>query len=464
MALNKEEEQLLKEIYKRLDNKLPLPPGHPLYEPVYGHADSEDPVALMKTHIEWQDFESIQMFSGFRGSGKSTELLRLKSLLEEQGYIVLYANALNYISPAEEIDISDLLIVLAGAFSDALQNDLKIDIATESYWTRFRNYLTNTNASLSEAGVSAELDSPAKEVLGGVKAGLNLKMALKTAPSFRQNLQKFLANRIGELKEDVDSFIKDGVKKVRDKLGAEKKIVFIVDALEQIQGSLSNEQSVLRSVERLFADHLSMLNLPQVHAVYTVPPWLQFVMPNAVDNIVILPSVRQWNNDPDRSPYEAGWNKLRSLAIKRFTVKGYYKFFGETDAQSQNLLFDRLIGMCGGHFRDLLRLLSEAVIRTRAVALPVSSEIVELAISSVRNHFFPIAIEDARWLHKIEQSRKTVLLSVRSEDVSRLTRFLDTHFVLYLKNGAPWYDIHPLIREEVAELIEKHGDGSTQSG
>ena len=40
-----------------------------------------------------------------------------------------------------------------------------------------------------------------------------------------------------------------------------------------------------------------------------------------------------------------------------------------------------------------------------------------------------------------------------SPPVNRLARFLDSHFVLYFVNGKEWYDIHPLIREEVADVM-----------
>jgi hypothetical protein len=40
-------------------------------------------------------------------------------------------------------------------------------------------------------------------------------------------------------------------------------------------------------------------------------------------------------------------------------------------------------------------------------------------------------------------------------EVNRLTRFLDTHMVLYLKNGTEWYDVHPLVRDEVKAIVAK---------
>jgi hypothetical protein len=99
-------------------------------------------------------------------------------------------------------------------------------------------------------------------------------------------------------------------------------------------------------------------------------------------------------------------------------------------------------------------MLREALLRAKS--LPVSLEVIEAAIAEMRSHFLPIAVEDARWLDKIGRQRSAALPSSSPEDVNRLTRFLDTHFVLYFRNGDEWYDIHPLIREEVAEIVRNH--------
>lgn len=445
MSLTTEQWALLERIYQNLRDR-PLSPDDPLYQPVYQSPDGEDPVDLMHRHIKFSGVESLQMFSGFRGSGKTTELFRLKKDLEEMGYVVLYGDALSYLNPSEPIDISDLLIVLAGAFSDALEEKLKVAIGGESYWTRLFNYLTKTDVELKEVGVKTEAASPASSWLGGIKAGTDLKLALSTTPSFRQKLQEFLSNRIGELKNQLDKFIEDGVKAIRKYRGEDAKVVFIFDSLEQIRGSLTNEQAVIHSVEALFANHLKKLELPYVHSVYTVPPWLQFVMPN-VAQITILPSVRQWNNDDERTTYQSGWDSLRALTKKRFGDQDFKEFFDQTDQA------DQLIAVCGGHFRDLLLLLREIVVRAKS--LPVEDEAIQNAIQAVRSNFLPIAAEDALWLDQIEKLRVSALPSNKPEDVSRLTRFLDTHFVLYLANGKEWYDIHPLIREEVAAIAKR---------
>jgi hypothetical protein len=454
-----EERQLLKEIFQRLVDE-PLTPDteryRQLYQPIYELPGCEDPVQLLQTYVEFSDVESLQLFSGFRGSGKTTELLRLKKQLEQQGYVVLYANAVKYINPSEEIDISDLLIVLAGAFSDALEEwaarlKTPVNLTYESYWTRLKNYLTTTIVRLKEVGINFEANSPAKEVLGGVTAGIDLKLALKESPSFRRNLQMFMQNRIGELRASVVEFFQDGVKAVKQIWGDDKQVVFIFDSLEQLRGSLTNEREVLRSVERVFASHLNLLSLPYVHVIYTVPPWLEFVMPGV--DINTLWTIKLWNNDSPRSRYEPGWNALRSLVLKRIGKDACLKVFNCQTAEAFTAA-DDLIAACGGDLRIMLRLLRETLLRTRS--LPISQEAITGAITSVRGDFMSISVEDAQWLAKIGDERKHGLPDTSPESVNRLTRFLDTHFVLYLKNGEKWYDTHPLIRDEVTNIIERH--------
>lgn len=451
MPLSTEQRNLKKRIYNLLKLDEPIRPSDSRYVLLYRDINT-DPVENLKEHIDLIDIKSMQFFSGFRGSGKSSELFRLKEKLEAENAFVIYANALDYINPSQELDITDLLIVVAGAFSDCLEKDerIKKNILKESYWTRIKNYLINTDIEITEASVKNEFTSPAKSVVGGLKSGVDLKLALSTTPSFRQNLQKLLSDRIGELKRDVDEFIQDGVKEILDSLGDDTKIVFILDSLEQIRGSLYNEETVIQSVQKTFSQHYRLLELPYIHTIYTVPPWLKFVMPNGFNKpIVILHSIKQWHNDEKRSLCGDGNNLFMEIVERRFGADGLKEVFGD-DLKK----VEKLIGYCGGSLRDLLRLLSDTLLPLQE--FPVTDEGINRAINNVRSTFLPIAIDDAQWLAKIEKSRMASLATSESDDVSKLTRFLDTHFVLFLRNGHEWYDIHPLIREEVAGIVKSN--------
>ncbi len=435
MLLTAADKQFLKHLYQGVDDR-PLQPGDPFYEGVYQAKGCEDPVDELERRIEYADVQSTSLFSGFRGSGKTTELFRLRERLRNTGATVLYADALEYLNPGSPVEIADLLVVLAGAFSDALEAE-KIDIATESYWQRLRNSLANTEVGVKELGLKA----------GSEGAGVDLKLEFRNTPSFRRRLSQHLSTRIGELRDEVWLFFEDGVKAIRKRRGGDTKVVFLFDSLEQIRGSLSNERDVTRSVELLFSTHLRNLEIPYVHSVYTVPPWLKFVLPGV--NMIVLPCLPLWKNDAARTECHHGPGAMRSLVVKRFTEAGLKRFFGPQAVAR----VDRLIGLCGGHFRDLLLLLRETVLR--ADSLPVAEEAIERAIVRVRSNFLPISLDDARWLFEIERERVSLLKSSDPAEVNRLTRFLDTHVVLYLKNGQEWYDVHPLVREEVKEIVTK---------
>jgi len=98
----------------------------PLYEK--GATSPSDPVNELQATIEWSPIESAQLFSGFRGTGKSTELRRLKAQLEkappEQGSTkVVLCDMQEYLNLTTPIDVSDFLLAVAGAFGDALKTD-----------------------------------------------------------------------------------------------------------------------------------------------------------------------------------------------------------------------------------------------------------------------------------------------------------------------------------------------------
>jgi len=445
MGLNPKQNDLVRSVYRNLQDH-PLEPGDDFYEPIYKPtSDADEPIDRLQKAIEWAEVESIQFFSGFRGSGKTTELKRLKKRLEEKGYFVVMCDALDYVNMSAPIDITDLLLVLAGAFSDRLKGDTGVDVLKESYWTRLKNFLTRTNVSLEEVSLSMEGDF-----------GADLKFALKNDPSFRKRLQDSLATHLAALKRETYQFFEDAIKAIHSRSSGkpDRPVIFIVDSLEQIRGSLSNELEVIHSVESLFSNHIDALRIPYIHLIYTVPPWLKFLLKQI--KVELIPSVRQWSNDPPRTPFDPGNESLRRVLQRRCRGKGIpsdaaQQLFGDPIVPAGPSGADPLIAVCGGHFRDLLLLARETLLRANAI--PLTKETMDSAIASVRSNFLPIAGKDALWLDRIARNRHPS--HDTPDDAGRLARFLDTHVVLYLRtNGDEWYDVHPLVRPEVERIVQ----------
>jgi len=427
----------------------PLEPTDELYQPLYDGVPG-DPIDLLYEDIDLSQIESLNFISGFRGSGKTTELFRLRKRLVDEGYFVAYANALDYLLPSESVEISDFLLVLAGSFSEAIEESINFDPAKEGFWTRFVNFLAKTNVEIKGFDLKAGIP--------GTDVGLNFKTSLKQTPSFRQQLREKLSGRLGELRREVHEFFEFGRKKIHEEKG-ECGVVFLFDQFEQLRDTLDTEGRVAESVTTLIANHRADLHVPLLHVIVTVPPWLKFKLPELRD-VRLLYNVKLWNNNPKRTRANEGWATMRQVVERRFTHEGMERFFGEPGKKRTFDLADHLVSASGGHFRDLLMVLRETLLRSRV--LPVTSEIVAAAISNLRQSYLPLSLADAHLLNEIGQQRDCLLQDSTPENVQRMTLFLDTHCALILRNGEEWYDVHPLIRDEVVEIIRREAKANNR--
>ena len=235
----------------------PLRPDDERYIPLYDNPNTggDDPVELMARAIEWTPGESVQLLSGFRGAGKSTELRRLEQRLRGEGYTVFRCDIEEYINLSVPVDVSDFLMAVAGAFSDAIvktgiQNSQDFH---QSYWQRLTEFLKRIEFD----GVSA--------TLGVDAASLTVQANLKSDPSFKSRLQRHMSGHLGSLVNDVRSYLEQCVRKLRENDTTNQEVVLLVDSIEHFRGTLVNAQDVQSSVETLFVSHAERLHLPHLH-------------------------------------------------------------------------------------------------------------------------------------------------------------------------------------------------------
>ena len=441
-----EDKLFLRDFFRAVAERA-LEPVDDCYVPLYGEGGvaTDDPVELLARGIEWTPGQSVQLFSGFRGTGKSTELRRLRHRLRESGYLVVLCDMESFVNLSTPIDVSDFLMALMGAFSEALEDPgfLGKDVAHQSYWERLGAFLTRARVEMDELKVKPEA--------AGI-SGLEVKASLKSDPTFKELLQDRMAGHVGALVEDVQEYVRDACRKLKKAHGLATEIVLLVDSLERLRGTSANADEVHKSVETLFAGHADKLHLPALHVVYTVPPYLKVRYPNlgslySPGGLQILPSVKI--RDDQGNPNPAAFDALERVVASR---GDWRRLLGERS------MLDELIGHSGGHLRDLLRLLAEVI--RRASVLPVKPATVASAVSQVRSEFLPIANDDARWLARASASHSAALES--SKRLAQLAWFLDTHMLLCYRNGEEWYDVHPLIAAHVRrQAAEQPGAAAT---
>ena len=438
-----DERNFLRDFFRQVSDQ-PIRPEDPRYIPLYEYPElaGDDPVELMARAIEWTPGESVQLLSGYRGTGKSTELMRLAERLEQSGFLVFRCDIEDYLNMSVPVDICDFLMAISGAFGDVVaeRNFLDDHPTHEGYWERFVNFLKRTELK----AVSASIGIPVALDSGVVSA--NIKANLKSDPTFKQRLQEHMAGHLGALVSDVHSYFESCVSALKERLGDQVEAVLLVDSIEHFRGTYINAQEVQSSVENLFVSHSERLHLPHLHVVYTVPPYLKIRYGNLgalyePGGVRMLPALKLRNRKGELS--REGYDAMERVVDAR---GDWQRLLGQRSA------LDRLIRNSGGHLRDLLRLLAEVLRRARE--LPVPDSTVDAAINQVRTEFLPIADDDARWLAGIARSHQTALPN--TDKLPELARFFDTHLALCYRNGDEWYDVHPLIAEHVVAQADEN--------
>ena len=111
----------LRDAFNAVDPARPLEAGDPRYVDCTDVRGNEDVVATLFNAVTRSDHALHQLCTGHRGSGKSTELRRLKDRLEKDGFAVIYFEA------DDELDLNDLkysdLLLARVHRLKAVQND-----------------------------------------------------------------------------------------------------------------------------------------------------------------------------------------------------------------------------------------------------------------------------------------------------------------------------------------------------
>ena len=424
----------LKAFHNALQNSKPLESGDPLYVPILQQNPAADPILQLSQRIDFAVSESVNLLTGFRGNGKSTELLRLKHLLENQGHIVILTNMQQYVLMTKPLELADFLLSLIAALANRTKSEFGIESIKDSPLSRFWDFLTETQVELEQVEFGSNLD------IVTAKVG----MRLQRDANFKRQVQEKLRGNLDGLVQNAQAYILDLVKRLQQG-DANKKIVLLVDSLEQIRGVGDDARSVYDSIVELFFGQAANLALPGLHVVYPVPPFLIPRAPNIARNlggnpICIWPNIHVRKKDGTEDP--AG------LAIMQEIIERRYPDWRQFYTQTQ--LF-RLAKESGGDIRDYFRLMREGLLGLSAArtvhqdAKPaaVSDDMLNRAIMQLINEFQPIPEQDKKYLEKIHHSKHHALDGM--DDLPTLTRFLDANMIMNYLNGEPWYDVHPVL-------------------
>ena len=391
-------------------------------------------IDFLQTHIELSDQPTYQMFTGFRGSGKSTELKMLAKKLRDKNYCVIYVDTETYLNLHVPAQVSDLLISMAAGVDSYLENEVygAGENQIRRFWDRLYNFL-NSEVNLDH-------------VRTGIPNMGELQASLKKNAGFKQALDEALQQqgRISELAQKCLEFFDEALAVINRRNSGCEGVVLIMDSFEKLRGDMRNAQEVRESAEHVFIRDADFLRLP-FNVIYTVPPWMAFVEFGAsteFDRPHTLPMCKVHEGNNSREEYEDGIKAMLGLLDKRLQRE-------ELFATSRQLR--ELIKASGGYPRDLLRMVRELLVRMRLrqVPLPASDEdvapLVSAVIEETANLYDQAITDESLDLLKRIATQQDLHQHSR-EEIHRLADLFDHHFILSYRNGRQWFDVHPLVR------------------
>ncbi|NER46595.1 MAG: ATP-binding protein [Symploca sp. SIO1A3] len=426
-----EMEDLLDEIYNAF-TPTPLQPGDPAYVDCRAVRGDEDVVEDLGRTVQRSRNFTYQLYSGYRGSGKTTELLRLKQDLEARGHVVVYFAADEEDLSVQDAEYTDILLACTRHLLKRLK---EANPAPILHWLKERLWelkdVTLTDINLEKVNLELALQEFSK-----------LTAAVRAEPGQRRKIRASLEPHMETLIQALNLFIKDG----RSHLPQKTKLLVIADNLDRIVPIFrDNERS---NHEEIFLDRHEQLKALNCDIIYTVPISMIYSRwaTELKDNYgipLVLPSimVHQKNGEP----YDQGLEILQTV-IQRRVPPSLQDALVSNIFESKTVLRELCL-MSGGYVRDLVQLMQEAI--TKTDVLPLEARAVRRATDALRD-VYRRTVEEQQWalLRDVHETK-----AIKNDEMHRSLLFSRCllEYRYFEDNGDKhiWYDVHPLLWKEL---------------
>ncbi len=377
------------------------------------------------------------LFAGFRGCGKSTELLKVKRNLDKDFVIDIF-------SVREKLDpnnfsISELLIaitmdLLAFVYQnhDAIKLSKALTEKLETWSAKTVKEKVSYNYANMQTGAGVD-----------IKAGLGMLLNLFAKLSFDFKAgRKFTEIASIETEKTLSdlllhcNLIVEEIKTQLHKIG-KSNIIIIVDDLEKVNPEIT---------EKLFFNYSSQLTSIACSFIYTFPISLIFnpmygIIIGEFSSNLVLPMIKV--HDKEWNDYEPGMQVLSDIIDRRIDKTGNLV---------PPLLLKRFIRMCGGSLRDLFRMLNLAAQN----ALDYDRKIIEekdykYSVDKLKNDMSNALAYNEKNGMSPQDYYDLLAKCYNDKDKKPMNErgMLDLrHNMCVLGyNSENWYDVHPVVKE-----------------
>ena len=439
---------LLTQIYNAFKPSEPLQPTDPAYvdcREVRGDGDILLDIGRAISFSEGQP--TCQLYTGHRGVGKSTELLRLQEDLRSKGYSVVYFAADEEDIEPDDAEYTDILL----ACTRHILEDLKDYGNPESVGKWLQGRIKAFQAIIPElevTGASVELQNPQ---WGWLPQFAKITASVRAVPSIRQKVRQELDAHTTTLIDALNEFIEDAKSKLPEPF---TDIVVIVDNLDRIT-YIKQGENAISNYDDIFIERSGQLKKLKCHVIYTIPIAMVYsskstMLEDNYDKPQVLPMIMV--KDRYGNVNDHGLAKMKEIICRRvdkMKLADRPEIGKEIAGALDSKLFEnaetlnQICLMSGGHTRNLMQYIQSAVKRTRQ--LPIRAREVKWALSQARDtyrntiepHQWDVLVQVAKTKEKPNSDEHNLLLLNRS--------ILEYCYLNEDGETQRWFDIHPVI-------------------
>ncbi|MDI9394759.1 MAG: P-loop NTPase fold protein [Euryarchaeota archaeon] len=415
----------LKQIYERFNPNKAL--QNDSLEKYYVEIDqNEIYIGDLKTNLELslETHEPIKLlFTGHRGSGKTTALNRLVSYLNrEMGdkFFIVHFSVLDLLDN-NDIIYTDVLFSILTKIMEKCQVECDISPSLAERAERWGKSITKIEISEDKVEAGAGFN---------LSYFFELLARMKSETTTRQEIREEIQPRVSELINLINDIIAEIEK-------SERQVLVIIDNLEKCDYENASD---------LFYRHSTQLTQPLCKIIYTFPISLR--SSNNFSQIrgnfsvdIIYPNIKIHEKDGNVKDTN-GRNFMRQIVEKRVS----------TDLFTPEAL-EYIIDMSGGVIREFIRIIRDSAVRAIARRKTLIEKDIAVEVINGLKNSYQAQLSDEDY---------DVLLNIyETKDIKRdekLVGLLHNLSVLEYTNGRSWCDVNPIVRsilEEKNLLTEK---------